>query len=76
MINHQKRHDRIIEAVVTRFLESGEPVSSAYVTGLCNLGLSSATIRNIMKDLEADGFLTHPHTSAGRLPTVPKKPDP
>lgn len=70
MINHRERRDRIIEAVVIRFLESGEPVSSAYVTGMCNLGLSSATIRNFMKDLEDDGFLTHPYTSAGRLPTV------
>ena len=66
MINQQERRDRIIEAVVTSFLETGEPVSSSYVAKTSYLGLSSASIRNIMKELEKDGYLTHPHTSAGR----------
>ncbi len=70
MFDHNERRERIIENVVTTFLKTAEPVSSAYVARTCGLGLSPATIRNIMKELEEDGFLTQPHTSAGRLPTV------
>ncbi|MBN1295022.1 MAG: heat-inducible transcription repressor HrcA [Candidatus Latescibacteria bacterium] len=70
MINQQERRDIIIEAVVSSFLETGEPVSSAHVAEMSYLGLSSATIRNIMKELEKEGYLAHPHTSAGRIPTV------
>ena len=70
MKDEQNRRGRIIEAVVTRYLENAEPVSSAYVCDHCGLGLSPATIRTIMKDLEEEGFLIQPHTSAGRVPTV------
>jgi len=66
----QNRRDRIIETVVARHLESAEPVSSADVCKRGGLGLSPATIRGIMKELEDEGFLTRPHTSAGRAPTV------
>ncbi len=70
MKNLIERRDRIIETVVARHLESAEPVSSADVCDLCGLGLSPATIRSIMHELEEEGFLTQPHTSAGRVPTV------
>lgn len=68
--NIESRRDRVIEAVVSRHLESGEPVSSRDVCERCGLGLSPATIRSLMKELEDDGFLVQPHTSAGRIPTV------
>jgi len=66
----QKRRNQIIDAVVNRYLENAEPVSSAYVCDHSGLGLSPASIRTIMKDLEEEGFLVQPHTSAGRVPTV------
>lgn len=65
-----KRRDLIIEAVVSKYLESAEPVGSAYICAHCDLGVSPATIRNIMQELEEEGFLVQPHTSAGRIPTV------
>ena len=68
--NIRERRDIIIETVVAAFLESGKPVSSAHVSNMCGLGLSPASIRTIMKDLENEGLLTQPHTSAGRVPTV------
>jgi len=68
--NLQERRDKVIIAVITTFMETGEPVSSAYVSAKCGLGLSPASIRSIMKELEEDGFLLQPHASAGRVPTV------
>ena len=65
-----ERRDRIIDAVVTRYLETAEPVSSADVCERCGLGVSPATIRNLMRELEEEGYLAQPHTSAGRVPTV------
>ncbi len=65
-----KRRDRIMEAVVSKYLETGEPVGSAHVCAHCDLGVSPATVRNIMQELEEDGFLFQPHPSAGRVPTV------
>ena len=66
----QERREKIIDTVVSTFLKTGEPVSSGCVAACCSLGFSSATIRSIMKDLESEGFLSKPHTSAGRIPTV------
>ena len=48
---------------------SGEPVSSSVLAGAAGLGVSSATVRNILAQLEDDGFVQQPHTSAGRIPT-------
>ncbi len=59
----------ILDAVVRLNIETGRPVSSGLVERYLTTGVSSATIRNVMKKLEADGFLEQPHTSAGRLPT-------
>ena len=68
--NIQERRDRIIETIVKSFLDTGEPVCSTVVSAECSLGLSPASIRSIMKELEEDGYLSQPHTSAGRIPTV------
>ncbi len=64
-----ERSRRILHAVVTEFIESGEPVGSRTISRKYVLDVSPATIRNVMADLEEADFLYQPHTSAGRLPT-------
>ncbi|MBF0559206.1 MAG: heat-inducible transcription repressor HrcA [Nitrospirae bacterium] len=64
-----KRSRLVLQAVVQSYINSPEPVGSRYVTKKYDLGFSPATIRNIMADLEEFGFLSQPHTSAGRVPT-------
>lgn len=64
-----ERSRRILQAVVTEFIETGEPVGSRTLSRKYGLDVSPATIRNAMADLEDGGFLYQPHTSAGRLPT-------
>jgi len=63
------RERAILGEVVQLYLGCGEPVASASVAQRSPSGLSSASIRNVMADLEEKGFLTQPHTSAGRIPT-------
>lgn len=63
------RDREILRDVIQAYILSGEPVSSRSVAKLERHGLSSASIRNIMADLEEDGYLAQPHTSAGRVPT-------
>jgi heat-inducible transcriptional repressor len=63
------RKRQILEEVVTRFIREAEPVSSARIASELDLEISSATIRKEMSELEEMGYLTHPHTSAGRIPT-------
>jgi heat-inducible transcriptional repressor len=63
------RTRRILAALIREYIETGEPVSSAALTRRSGLSLSSATIRNILAQLEAMGFVWQPHTSAGRVPT-------
>jgi heat-inducible transcriptional repressor len=63
------REVRVLEAVVRSYVDSAEPAGSRMVARLCGLGVSPATIRNTMSDLEEKGYLSHPHTSAGRIPT-------
>ena len=62
-----QRQQDVFELIVKHYVETAEPVGSRYVSR--QLGLSSATIRNVMSDLEEMGLVTHPHTSAGRIPT-------
>lgn len=64
-----ERTKKILCAVIQSYINNPEPVGSRYVTKKYDFGVSSATIRNIMADLEELGFLTQPHTSAGRVPT-------
>ncbi|MDH5314763.1 MAG: heat-inducible transcriptional repressor HrcA [Actinomycetota bacterium] len=63
------RKSAVLRAVVAQYVHSGEPVSSESIAEQAGLGVSSATIRNEMAALEELGYLTHPHTSAGRIPT-------
>ncbi len=63
------RNLQILTAVVRGYLATGEPVGSKTISERRRDGLSSASIRNVMAELEAEGYLTHPHTSAGRVPT-------
>jgi heat-inducible transcriptional repressor len=59
----------ILATVVYEYIASGEPVGSATLTQKYNLGVSPATVRNEMAELEAAGYLVQPHTSAGRVPS-------
>jgi heat-inducible transcriptional repressor len=63
------RKSAVLHAVVEEYVRSGEPVGSETIADSTGLGVSSATIRNEMAALEELGYLTHPHTSAGRTPT-------
>lgn len=64
-----ERKLRILQAIVGDFIRSAEPIGSRTLSKKLDLGISPATIRNEMSDLEEMGFLTHPHTSAGRVPS-------
>ena len=64
-----ERHRRILTFVVESHVTRAEPVGSQYVRAAYQLSISPATIRNAMQQLEEHGFLGHPHTSAGRVPT-------
>jgi heat-inducible transcriptional repressor len=63
------RKAAILTAVVSEYIETAEPVGSAHITGTPGVEVSSATVRSDMAALERDGYLTQPHTSAGRIPT-------
>ena len=63
------RKSAVLRAVVEEYVRTGEPVGSETIADHAGLGVSSATIRNELAALEELGFLTHPHTSAGRIPT-------
>lgn len=68
-INFKARRNKVFECIVTAYVELGAPVGSVTLCNRSNLNLSSATIRNIMAELEELGYITQPHTSAGRVPT-------
>jgi heat-inducible transcriptional repressor len=63
------RERRVLEAVIKTYVQTAEPTGSRVLSRRFGLGVSPATIRNTMSDLEEKGFLMHPHTSAGRVPT-------
>ena len=64
-----ERSKSVLIAIIDKYIESAEPVGSRTVAKIHPEHLSSATIRNAMSDLEDNGFLSQPHTSAGRIPT-------
>ena len=64
-----ERDTRVLKVVVSQYIATGEPVGSRTVAKISGLNLSPASIRNLMMDLEEQGYLQQPHTSAGRLPT-------
>jgi len=65
----KERKERILAITIGHYIKTITPVSSAYISKSMAFDISSATIRNILAELEEDGYLTHPHTSAGRVPT-------
>ena len=65
----ERRNRQILADLVRAYIETGEPVSSRALSKRYEETLSTATIRNVMADLEDGGFLYQPHTSAGRVPT-------
>lgn len=69
VIGLSKRERAILGAVVTEFTATGEPVGSRTLAKKYGFGLSSASIRNVLADLEERGYLSQPHSSAGRVPT-------
>ena len=64
-----ERKAEILKAVVEEYIETAVPVGSGAVARNTDIGVSSATVRNELAVLEADGYLVQPHTSAGRIPT-------
>src|SRR5260221_804566 len=59
----------VLRAIVEDYVSTNEPVGSKTLVGRHHLGVSPATIRNDMATLEDEGYITQPHTSAGRVPT-------
>src|ERR1700741_2191401 len=64
-----ERSKTLMRALVERYIADGQPVGSRSLSKISGLDISPATIRNVMSDLEDMGFLSSPHTSAGRIPT-------
>lgn len=64
-----ERKSRILKAIIEDYISTAEPIGSRTIAKRTDLGVSSATIRNEMSDLEEMGYLVQPHTSAGRIPS-------
>ena len=64
-----ERKQKILQAIIDCYVTSAEPIGSRTISRRYNLGVSPATIRNEMSDLEESGYLEQPHTSAGRIPS-------
>src|SRR6478609_288264 len=64
-----ERARRLLKMLVERYISDGQPVGSRALARMSGLELSPASIRNVMADLEELGFISSPHTSAGRVPT-------
>jgi heat-inducible transcriptional repressor len=69
MAQLEKRTERILAAIVGEYIATGEPVGSRTVSKKNEIGLSAASVRNIMSDLTEAGYIIQPHVSAGRIPT-------
>ena len=64
-----ERERQVLEAVIRTYVDTAEPAGSRTVSRRFGIGVSAATVRNTMSDLEEKGYLVHPHTSSGRVPT-------
>ncbi len=64
-----EREKLILKSIVQQFILTATPVGSRFISKNYEIGFSPATIRNVMADLEESGYINHPHTSAGRIPT-------
>jgi heat-inducible transcriptional repressor len=69
VVNADERRFEVLRAIVADYVSNHEPVASKAIVERHSLGVSSATVRNDMASLEEDGYITQPHTSAGRIPT-------
>ena len=70
MINElNERSQTILRYIIDAYMETGEPIGSRTISKNLDIDLSAATIRNVMADLESEGLLIAPHTSAGRMPS-------
>jgi len=69
MADLEVRSEKILAAIISEYMITGEPVGSRTVSKKRDIGLSAATIRNIMSDLTDRGYIAQPHVSAGRVPT-------
>jgi heat-inducible transcriptional repressor len=67
--NLNERQKALLKTVIEAYIDSAEPVGSKFLTEQGAFDVSGATLRNEMRVLEEQGYLTHPHTSAGRVPT-------
>jgi heat-inducible transcriptional repressor len=67
--NLNSRELRVLQNLITHYIQTADPVGSRVIANKYRMGLSSATIRNTMQDLEELGLIRQPHTSAGRVPT-------
>lgn len=67
-VDHESRRREVLAQTIDKYIKSAAPVSSEELSK--EFGLSSATLRNILAELEEAGYLTHPHTSGGRVPTL------
>jgi heat-inducible transcriptional repressor len=63
------RQDKLLKLIIEEHINTAEPVGSNFLVQKADLDISGATVRNEMRELENIGYLTHPHTSAGRIPT-------
>lgn len=63
------RQKILFSTILEEYIETAKPIGSNFLAEKSNFSLSSATIRNELAELEKEGYLTHPHTSAGRIPT-------
>lgn len=66
----ETRQEQLLELVIESYIKTAEPVGSRFLVVQAGLAWSEATVRNDLRELEEAGFLTHPHTSAGRVPTT------
>src|SRR5262245_58788876 len=65
----EDRKKRLLQWVIHRYIKSSAPIASQVIAESAGLDLSSASIRNLLQELEDEGYLHQPHTSAGRVPT-------
>ncbi|MBL7198347.1 MAG: hypothetical protein ISS47_09660 [Candidatus Omnitrophica bacterium] len=68
-VDYETRRREVLTRTIEFYLQTAQPVSSEALLENYGFDFSSATIRNVLKDLEGAGYLTHPHTSSGRIPT-------
>jgi heat-inducible transcriptional repressor len=66
----EARQLQLLTLVIENYIATAEPVGSRFLVEKAGLDWSEATVRNELRELEEEGFLTHPHTSAGRIPTL------